>query len=339
MRRTARCWKHSDLGWLAASLVGIQLFLSLDVDQLRRDVRDPEFTAYRRQLTARLCEDGDRPLVLALGSSRMQGGLRAERLSRSSAAGGPLVFNFALPGCSSLMEQVVLRRLLDEGVRPDLILLETLPLSFAHRRGAPLEERYLDPARLDVQEVARLFPYYHEKYKLLARWLAARILPVYRHQAELREAIGLDRDQECGGSMYGIDGHGWLRHAAVPPEERAQQALDALDGYGKVFEDLEPAWGPLTALRDMLLQCRREGIAVALVIPPEGTAFRERYASAHPQIDEELCRLAHEFAVPLYDTRAWVGDDGFYDGHHLDEYGAEQYTERFSREILAKLTR
>jgi hypothetical protein len=340
MRKPALSGKHSELRWLAVSLVGIQLFLGLDVDQFRTEVRDPEFAAYRRQLTARLCESGDRPLILALGSSRTQGGLRAEWLSSSSAPGSPLVFNFALPGCSSMMEQIVLRRLLDEGVRPDLVLLETLPLSFAHRYGAPLEERYLDPARLDVQEVVRLFPYYHEKYKLLARWLTARFVPAYRHQAELRDAIGLDRDPESGGSMYGIDGYGWMGHPAVPPQKREQKSREAVSGYGKAFEDLNPAaWGPLAALRDLLLLCRREGISVVLIIPAEGSAFRERYASAHPQIDVELHCLAREFAVPLYDTRAWVGDDGFHDGHHLDVNGAAQYTQRFSREVLARLTR
>jgi len=44
--------------------------------------------------------------------------------------------------------------------------------------------------------------------------------------------------------------------------------------------------------------------------------------------------LAQELAVPLIDGRTWVDDDGFYDGHHVTQKGAEQYTRRFGRDAL-----
>ena len=125
----------------------------------------------------------DRPLVIALGSSRTEMGLRSGRLSQSAEKGGPLVFNFAIPGSGPMMQQVALHRLLAGGVRPDLVLLEATPLSLSRRGGAPLEERLLDPARLDSGEAIQLHRYYHQPYKLWTRWLAARILPSYRHQS------------------------------------------------------------------------------------------------------------------------------------------------------------
>jgi hypothetical protein len=47
-------------------------------------------------------------------------------------------------------------------------------------------------------------------------------------------------------------------------------------------------------------------------------------------------RLARELSVPLVDARTWIDDDGFSDGHHALPSGADQYTERFAREVLGR---
>jgi hypothetical protein len=336
MRRGARQWNRADLAWLAAGLVVGQVLLALGVDRSWLAVRDPEFVALRQRLAARQAEAPSRPLVLALGSSRTEMGLRAERLGRGDV-GAPLVFNFGVPSSGPMMQQVVLRRLLDDGVRPDLMFVEAIPSSMGRGDGAPWEEHVLDPARLNAAEAARLVRYYHQPHKLAERWALARALPSYRHHAELRDAVGLDgaAREEGDGSAGRLDAYGWRGHIGpTSPDESAARLGAALVQYRDCLSDLEPADGPLAAFRDVLAACRREAIPTAVVIPPEGSAFRERYEAAHSRIDAELHRLAREFDMCLYDARAWVPDDGFWDGHHLAESGANTYTERFGREVL-----
>lgn len=334
-RRAAERRKRGELAWVAAGLLAAQLLLGLGVDRSWLAVRDPEFVLLRDRLAARRAEAPGRPLVLALGSSRTEMALRAGRLN-GAGAGSPLVFNFAIPGGGPMMQQVALRRLLAEDVRPDLVFLEVMPMSLSSSGNSPLEEHQLDPARLDTAEAARLLPHYHEPSRLLGKWTAARALPAHRHQAELRNALGLDGPAGDGLPAHQLDAYGWRgRGGPATPEEFAASVRFALSQYEGALRDPAPAAGPLRALRALLALCREEGIAAALVIPPEGSAFRALSAANASSIEEEIRRLAREFGVALYDARTWVGDDGFCDGHHLAADGADHYTERFGCEVLA----
>jgi hypothetical protein len=88
------------------------------------------------------------------------------------------------------------------------------------------------------------------------------------------------------------------------------------------------------AIRDLVYLCQKRGIAVHFVIPPEGSAFRT-FAPAVAESQMNVVReLARELKVDLIDARTWVTDDGFWDGHHTTTRGADQYTERFGREVL-----
>ena len=328
--------KRAELAWTLAGFVLAQLLLGLGVDWSWLSVRDPEFQMIRGRLAARRAEAPTRPLVLTLGSSRTEMGLDAGKLSRSSDRAAPLVFNFAVPASGPMFQQVVLRRLLEEGVRPDKVFIEVMPMSMSRRNGTPLEEHQLDGARLDAVEMARLLPYYQQPDHLILPWVAARLLSNYRHQAELRDAFGLDANSDETGLNRGggVDGYGW-RKAAAPPigEDAGARVQNALDQFGKALNDPVPAEGPLRALQDLLGLCRRKGISAALVIPPEATVFRAIDAQ-HAAIEEAIRRIVGQYHARLYDASAWVDDSGFYDGHHLSAEGAVIYTERFAREAL-----
>lgn len=322
--------------WLLAGLMMVQFGIALAVDQWGQPIRDPEYDFLFRQLTARRAEAPGRPVVLALGSSRTQMGLRAGRLSETPE--GPLVFNFAIPGSGPMMQQVVLRRLLDAGIRPDLLFVEAMPVALCRRGGAPLEERFLDPARLSLAEALRLHRYYHQPYKLWLRWLTARALPLYRHRAELCETLALNTPIASPHQTEQVDGHGWLAEAPLSPEQAARKTRYILGQYAKALGDFALGEGPAGAMGDLLEQCRRENLATVMVAPPESSAFRAAYRAGHTPVDAYLRRLSNRFDVPCFDARAWVGDAGFLDGHHLSTLGADQYTERFGREALAPLS-
>ena len=325
--------KRAELAWTVTGFVIAQIALGICVDQFWRPIRDPEFAYLLRQVTARLAESPGRPLVLALGSSRTRMGLQAARLSQSS---GDLVFNFGLPGSGPMMQQLALRRLLDAGVRPNFLFLETIPVSLSRREGAPMEERQLDPARLNRDEATRIQGYYGQPYKLWGRWLVARLLPTLRHQTELRQVLALDVEAAGPTGNGGpVDNYGWQAWEPVPPNLVERKTHATFNQYGKALRDGNLGKGPADALRDLLEMCRREGIPAAVIVPPESSVFRAAYVVPDSPLDTCVRQLTDQRGVRLFDARWWVEDPGFLDGHHLSRIGADQYTRRFRREALA----
>jgi hypothetical protein len=342
--------RRTQLVWFLAGFVVVQIGLAVGVERFWPKARDPEFTAREQRLLQARAEAPHRPLVVALGSSRTAMALDAGRLSAEPAADGaepPLVFNFGVPGSGVLLETVCLRRLVAEGVRPDLLFVEVVPMGLNRRGRRPVEERQLDPARLRIDEAAYLLrDYYDRPEEAWPRWLLARVLPCYRHQAELRTSCGVDvfREYDPGDKTRLIDPYGWLPHGEVDtPEQRRQHIAYALAQYAGDVIDFRLAERTERAWHDLLTLCRTERIPTVLVLMPEGKTFRDLYpAETKSAIDAFVRRLADEHGVPLIDARTWVddlGDDAFWDTHHLQADGAVVFTERFGRDVLRPLLR
>src|SRR6516162_11731117 len=99
-----------EMAWVLAGFVAAQALLGLGVDRFWPAVRDPEFMMLRAGLAEQQARAPGRLLVLTLGSSRTAQGLRADRLSESADAHGPLVFNYGIPTGGPMLQQIVLRR-------------------------------------------------------------------------------------------------------------------------------------------------------------------------------------------------------------------------------------
>jgi hypothetical protein len=333
-RKSVRC--RAELAWALAGIIVGHLALGLVVECLSPAARDPEFTLLEEKLRERRSVEPHRPLVLALGSSRTVMGLQAARLSKTS--GGPLVFNFGIPGAGPLTQRVVLERLLEKGYRPNLVLVEVLPSFFSRRAGCPLEERLLDTARLTWPEVAELRPFYERIDKLLWPWIRGRACPTWRHQAELQDELGLALlvKDPADSAKPSRDSHGW-QPALIDdtPAERERRTRFALDQYGRSNRDPTLGRHAIRAVRELLERCRELGIEAALVVPPEASVFRDSYVKELLDgVDGLLADLSREFGVPVHDARRWVADDGFWDAHHLLPRGADVFTERLAREAL-----
>src|SRR5262249_30895890 len=180
----------------------------------------------QRRLGRRLRDTPGRPLVVGLGSSRMRMALAAQRLTRSKYGPPALVFNLGVPASGPLMELTCLRRLLADDVRPDVALIEVMPTYFNEHAGYPLEEKHLDGARLAAGERPGLAPYSHGPERLALPWCAARLLPCFRHHAEMRDALGLDRpapDFPAAGPYDGMDHFGFQPHYTSLTEEKRER--------------------------------------------------------------------------------------------------------------------
>jgi hypothetical protein len=331
--------RRRELAWCAAGFVLVQAILAFGIDRFFVGVRDPEYARLRARLALLRESSPDAQLVVFLGSSRTAAAFDAAHLEAADSGGRTLVFNYGVNGSGPMMQQVVLRRLIADGERPAYAFLELMPMAISRRQGAPLEETQLDSARLGAAEASRLYRYYHQPYRLFCWWAAGRLLPTDRHQAELRVAVGLDGCRhpllEPGDPL---DEHGWFRHVAVHESEiLAEQFHRNLDRYAKPLLDGTPGDGPLRATADLLSLCRREGVRAALLIPPEGPAFRAAYADHYGAVEAVMRRTAESAGVPLFDTRNWIDEAGFIDSHHLSADGAARLTSRFGREVLAPI--
>lgn len=343
MGRKMMRWARGELLWTVLGFLLIQVILSFFIETQLPRVRDPEFAAKLKLLLARKAEAPDRPLVVALGSSRTLMGLDAGRLSGGEDGCRCLTFNLGLGGCGPMMQRVCLHRLREAGLRPDLILVEVVPFQLLMGSFCPVEDRSLDGARLRSSELAALYPYLADPARQVKAWLLGRSLPCSRHQAELRDWFALDRmpgGEPVGSSPVAIDSFGWGPNLKErTPEEVASGVRYSLGQYRDELSDTRFEPGKLQALRDLLDECRREGIPTAVVLMPEAAPFRALYAAGlNRDLAELLEGLRREYGLrDVIDARTWVGDDGFYDGHHLRGDGACAFTERFGREALGPL--
>jgi hypothetical protein len=338
LRWQVRC-ACGDLFWSIASFAVLLVVAAVAVDRWLPEVRDGSYTLRERHLLERLKATPSAPLVLVLGSSRTETGLRAESLGKNLTDTETVVFNFGFASAGPMVELVCLRRLLARGIRPDLLFIEVIPAQCHLAGGRPMEEVMLYRNRLSAAEVRFLMHYHSQPRRLAARWCLDRLSPMM-YRAELHEALLLDRSR-LPAADAALDWGGWAPTIReVSPEQRQLYTAVARDQYDEACADARLAGGTQRALHDLLSVCKRERIPAALLLMPEGSTFRALYsASAEAGLKKLLQELAAEYEVSVVDARLWVDDTGFWDGHHLLPPGAAVFTERFGREALAPMLR
>jgi hypothetical protein len=331
-------WKRlhrSAAFWLVATFAVSQGVLAVYVDQDAPPVRDPEFYLLEGMLRDRMAEKPGRPSAMFLGSSRVAHGFDAARATGDHDA---LVFNFGVPGSGPYFQTVMMDRLRDDGVRTDILFLEVLH-SFYNAAGVrSLDGSLLDGARLSYGEAVGLLHYGNKSNSgPLRRWSLARALPVYRHQAELRELIGLDMFQPGEGPtppFAPIDRLGY-REREIDKKMYAtltELAHKQYDPFYTAYKFDADAWGRLVGTID---RARSGGTDVVVVLMPEGSEFRHLYTPDVRGGAENLVRrLRDEVGVTVVDAREWLDNSAFYDQHHLLPNGAKDFADRFRTDAL-----
>jgi len=337
---------RSGLLWGLALFVGGQVALLLAMESWWPALRDPEYGRKLARLRARLEEEpAGRPLVLALGSSRVSMGFRPEVVATGTIArrAGPVVFNFGISGAGPVMELLYLRRLVADGIHPALLVVEVWPpLMSEHYQQEHFENDIpLFPLRFQNRDWAVLDRYCTHSQAMRRDWYHGLLVPCFAQRfcwltqwGSSWLAAAVRQDQ---GYRHLDDwGRLWIRDYLVHDEAvyRARSAQHCskfrffLDSY-RVSPVVDQA------LRELLGLCRQQGIPVALLFLPEASVMRGWYGEpTSAAVNAYLQRLSQESCVPLIDARAWVGDDGFSDSHHLTPEGALRFSERLEREIV-----
>jgi hypothetical protein len=133
------------------------------------------------------------------------------------------------------------------------------------------------------------------------------------------------------------DGSGWVSPPWLEPtpERRSQSLERTRREYACYLSDFRLGGPSCQALRDLLALCRRENIRAALVLMPEGDAFRSWYKPDEwRDIQAFISDLCSEFALPLINAREWCSEEDFIDSHHLLPAAAARFTDRLGREAL-----
>ena len=347
-KRTRRA--RSALLWCVAGFIGLQLALQLAIEFRYPEFRAPVYGHKIKRLQQRVRTADAKPCtVVMLGSSRTICGFNAASLEKplTEAMQRPVVvFNFGMHGAGPLLELLNLRRILSDGVRPDLLLVEIIPPLFAGQfplyeldndrvptdrlglRDLPLVEAYAGAVRPHLRRdwwLSALVPWYSNRFSIL-NTLATNLL------AEQVQIEGFRRMDDSGG--VAVD---W---EDLSPERRAKAREVARARYAPYFQAFRLGDAPCRGLRELLELCRQEKIPAALVFLPEGPEFRSWYApDAWSAVQSFVDGLSHEFAVPVINAREWLAEEDFIDSHHQLPQGAALLTERLGREGILPLLR
>lgn len=337
---------------IVALVAGLVVFAALQaalsgVASFTRVVADPGYADKVRWLR-RLEQDAPpgTPQVIFLGTSRTGFGFAAGRTQRAAAdAGTPaVVFNFGLPGAGPVAHRIYLNRLLADGHRPDLLVLDVLPPLLSDMPGGPPESRIISGDTLTRDEINLIAPYGMPADRLHGQWGRAAATPFSAHRFKLTgrlfpKSVPWQLRFDAGRTA---DPNGWnpTFTDTVTPQERARGVESTVKEYVVTTKLDLPAGPAVAALRDTLAVCRAEGIPVALVILPETTTFRGLYPpETEGKLKRFLADLTAEFGCPVADAREWLPDDAFFDAHHLLRPGAIAFTDRLNAEFLVPLIR
>jgi hypothetical protein len=300
-----------------------------------------------KQLHDRMAETPDRPLVLMLGSSRTDWAFQAGRLSGQPGPDGRplLVYNFGVPTTGPLHEALYVNDLLDEGIRPRLLLLEVVTTHFNDsRRGILSEERFTQAEWLSAHQFMFFRPYLSNSRRALTLWLEACLAPWYGYRWSVHEHVLGHHSTEdpYDQALRPMDCWGWRILAADPgtPAYRSWRWSAAARMYGESLQRFRLGAKPAQAMHDLLARCRREHLAVALVLMPVTKEFHDLYnAEGRAELVSFLTDLRNRYSVDLIDASDWLDKEDFDDGHHVLTAGAHKFTERMIVEVQKLLAR
>jgi len=299
------------------------------------------------QLHARLADTPDRPLVLMLGSSRTDWAFQAGRLDgRPGPDGQPLhVYNYGVPTAGSMHEALYINDLLDEGIRPRLILVEFVTTHFNRsQRGQLSEEHFTLAPWLSAHQLLFLRPYFSNRRRMMKEWLESRLAPWYGLRWPIHEHLqGHDTMvRPYAQARRPMDSWGCRKLHDDPgtPEFRAWRWTAAAKMYGKSLQRFRLGAEPAQAMRDLLARCRREHVPVALVLMPVTKEFHNLInPQGQAELDNFLTELRGQYEVDIIDASDWLAREDFDDGHHVLKAGARKFTTRMIDEVRKVLAR
>lgn len=327
------------VGVVAAVLLQLGLGVAAELSLY---LRDPGYADKEVRLRKQFAAHPGAPSVVMLGTSRTGYGFYSARVREQLAAElgrDAMAFNYGIPASGPVTHLTYLRRLLDAGLRPDLLLVEVLPPTLAELDDGPLEARFLFADRLRRGEVEPVIGYGFPAEKSRRDWRRSVTVPWYQlrfpimgrvHPSALPWHLRYDWSRT-------EDPAGWSTPVVtdLTPAKQEEGLTRAAGEYRAILADMHPTGGGARALADLLALCRERQVSVMLVLMPESDGFRALYPPATTaRLYAFLAALQTEYGAPLVDARGWLPAAAFTDGHHMLRPGAEAFSDRLVREAV-----
>lgn len=308
------------------------------------DFWDTQYSLKPELLEKRISENPGHPLWLILGSSRVEDGLRPALLEPyMKKENGPLIFNFGLSGSDLFREYICLRRILEDGVKPQRVGIEILDTLLHHGSALVLNDpRGFVRARKD--ELTLFASFSTDPKHMTKCWWQSRLDPTYEYGMAVPGATRTVRLLPVPAvwplfEPHPYDAWGWYPGVSRSHDEEGyRRALEATKKqFNSWFETYDVAPSSDLVLRMILDLCKKSGIDVFLLRMPESVDYQAFYPhEADVLADAYLHRIEKEYNARFINARSWVDPEGFSDGQHLDHEGAVKFTLRLGEELFGK---
>jgi hypothetical protein len=332
--RSATTRARAAILWAGALFVVLQVALFIAMSTRWQALRDPDWGSRLARLEARLSERPGRPLLLVLGSSRAGVGIRPDELLLKWSSDSPVAFNFARRGFGPMVSLLYLRRLLDEGIRPDWVLVEFWPFFLASNNVFGRDDGMLDPRRLQWRDRAAVERDANDGRAQMHLWMRLQLVPWFWHRSILMGyfAPRWGNVQKFGEDFWAeTDEWGWREVRSLTHDRFAREVERQRPELERMVESFALDPTASRRLSDILELSRENGIPISLLYMPESSDLRAGYSSSMlEQVNAYLQSLEQRYAVPVIDARDWMPDECFGDIHHLTTTGATLFSRRLA---------
>lgn len=344
--------------WACGVFVIAQVAVGVLLDYGWPELRFP--TAAMTLSTLRRCPRS--PDIVCLGSSRLGAAFRPDKVQQPlrqwAADDSLLVFNACVPAGDLITADFMMERILAEGKRPALVIIEVSPEMLAERNFL-LDQHVL--RQFTWGEIPEHFSDICESGGL-SRLLRARAIPLYVHRREIcrRAYAALAETMTSSSNPAGRV----QARAKVPPANMERSSPEENQGveWDRLYLDSEPQSSPAVrqatlrgvasvrrwlkgyrvggisaeALDRLVQRCQDHDIEVILVGAPLASAHRALYT---PEIDQayqmHLRQVAAAHHCQFIEYRDRLPDTLFLDNHHVLPQGALYFSRTLAREVLA----
>jgi hypothetical protein len=340
-----------------AVILGFGLFVLAQVgllaviEGLKPILVDAEFGIRLDSMRSLVRQYPGRESLAVLGSSRMGNGFETDyAMARSfieDRRDSPIVVNMSMTGGTSVWQYLALRRLIDNGLKPDAVIVEILPMTLVSDAQYFRSDYHFPPHRLrwrDVLALSDVMP--DQSNRHLLEWIINNVVfPWHTHRFPIVDLLlpAWQVDQLNNQSRPRVWRHiisptGWIPFSVeVPtPEQRHEAEEVARKAYGELGDATELCQSTCRLYQALFACCRENGIKIsAVVMMPESEGFRGLYGRhLLEHVGRFAASISREERIPVVDAREWIPADRFWDGHHLLTSGARMFTDRMCTEVL-----
>ena len=326
--------------WFAVLQLAIGFVLDRQVLDLRFAILKPNLELLSRRPS---------PEIVCIGSSRSGSSICDSELTRAmrllTGDSSLRTFNSAFPVGDVVATEFAINRMLDQGCRPQLVVLELVPEEVARTNCWTTEHLRRQLTWSDLGEHLRSLMVTGNSGRLLL----SRALPAYYFRTEICQAIVFRPEPPVltaanyEGGEEAEDGSAldWSK-LLVPAPASDIEARTRAGIYGLERDLLGyQVGGPsVRALERTITRLQSVGARVVLLGVPLASAHRAVYL---PEIEMKfqayLADLQVEFGVPYIDCRDALPDECFLDHHHASFAGAVRFSPHFAEQHLAPLWR